>query len=72
MQYWEKIRALREDNDKKQAEIAKILEVQQSYYSKQERHEKPFQIEQIIKLCEFYSVSADYILGLPKDLRWPR
>lgn len=72
MQYWQRIRALREDNDKTQSEIAQLINVPQSYYSKQERHDKPFQIEQIMILCEYYGVSADYILGLPKGLTWPR
>ena len=72
MQFYERIRALREDRDLKQAEIARILGVGQSYYSKQERNEKPFQVEQIATLCEFYGVSADYVLGLPEGLNWPR
>lgn len=72
MQINERIKALREDKDLTQAEIATMLGVGQSYYSKQERHDKPFQIEQIIKLCEFYGVSADYVLGLPQGLSWPR
>lgn len=70
--YQEIIKELRIDNDKTQEEIANILGVGQSYYSKQERHDKPFQIEHIIKLCKYYHVSADYILGLPKGLKWPR
>ena len=70
--YYDRIKELREDRDLTQAEIATMLGVGQSYYSKQERHDKPFQIEQIIKLCEFYGVSADYILGLPQGLSWPR
>lgn len=49
--YQEIIKELRIDNDKTQEEIANILGVGQSYYSKQERHDKPFQIEHIIKLC---------------------
>lgn len=72
MHFYEKLRELREDNDKTQAEIAKLLNVGQSYYSKQERNEKPFQINQIVTLCKFYGVSADYVLGLPKGLKWPR
>ena len=72
MQFYERIRALREDRDLKQAEIARILGVGQSYYSKQERNEKPFQVEQIATLCEYYGVSADYVLGLPEGLTWPR
>lgn len=70
--YYERIKALREDRDLTQAQIAKIINVGQSYYSKQERNEKPFQVEQIATLCEFYGVSADYVLGLPKGLSWPR
>lgn len=29
-------------------------------------------IEKLEKLCRYYHVSADYILGLPRDLDWPR
>lgn len=72
MQYNETIRALREDNDKTQAEIGELIGVPQSYYSKQELGLKPFKVEQIILLAKFYKVSADYILGLPKGLNWPR
>lgn len=72
MHFYERIRELREDNDKTQEEIAKLINVGQSYYSKQERNEKPFQINQIITLCNYYGVSADYVLGLPKGLEWPR
>ena len=70
--YYERIKALREDRDLTQAQIAKVINVGQSYYSKQERNEKPFQVEQIATLCEFYGVSADYVLGLPQGLSWPR
>ena len=72
MEYYERLRALREDTDKTQKEIAALLGIKQNYYSAQERGMKPFQIKQIQALCSYYHVSADYILGLPKDLRWPR
>ena len=72
MEYYKKFRELREDNDKNQTEIAEYLGIKQSYYSKQERGAKPFQIEQIVALCKYYEVSADYILGLPKGTKWPR
>ena len=72
MEHYERIRALREDADKTQREIAGFLGIRQSYYSEQERGKKPFQIKQIQALCGYYQVSADYILGLPKGLRWPR
>ena len=72
MEFYERIRAAREDSDKKQLEIASFLGVSQSYYSKMERGEKPFRIFQIKALCEYLHVSSDYILGLPKGLDWPR
>lgn len=58
MKYNERIRAVREDRDMTQTEVAKIIGVAQSYYSKQERGNKPFQVEQIKLLCEFFGVSA--------------
>ena len=70
--YQKTIRDLREDNDKTQAEIGAIIGVPQSYYSKQELGLKPFKVEQIIELAKYYKVSADYILGLPRGLDWPR
>lgn len=72
MEYFERLREQREDLDITQKEAANEIKVSQSYYSKQERGEKPFQVEQIRKLCKMYKVSADYILGLPKGLSWPR
>ena len=71
MKYNEIIRSLREDKDLTQEEIAKILNTTQSYYSKYERGQHPIPIEHIVKLCIFYQVSADYILGLPKGLPYP-
>ena len=29
-------------------------------------------IDKLKKICQYYEVSADYILGLPKGLQWPR
>lgn len=66
------VKNLREDADLKQEVVARELQVSQSYYSKQERGEKPFRLEQIRKLCLLYQVSADYILELPEGLSWPR
>lgn len=66
MNYGERIRALREDKDLKQADIAKILNVTQSYYSRYENGVHPLPIEHLSTLCKFYNVTADYILGFTK------
>lgn len=72
MQFYERLKELRQDKDMTQAQIADILGTDQSYYSKYERGKHPMPIEYLAKLCKFYGVSADYILGLPEGLAWPR
>ena len=64
--YWEIIRELREDNDLKQAEIAAVLGTTQQVYSRYEKGINEMPIRHIITLCQYYHVSADYILGLKK------
>lgn len=68
----ENIRALREDAELKQTDIAKLLGTTQSYYSEYELSKRPLPIEHLTTLCKYYGVSADYILGLPRGLSWPR
>lgn len=72
MQIEDRIRELRVDRDLTQANIANILKTSQSYYSEYELGKRAIPIQHIITLCLFYGVSADYILGLPKGLQWPR
>ncbi len=72
MPYFEKLRELRIDHDKTQQQIAKLLQTTQTYYAKYENGKHPLPVKHLITLCEYYHVSADYILGLPKDLDWPR
>lgn len=63
MNIWnKKIRDLREDNDKKQEEIAKYLNITQRAYSQYELDQRKIPIEIILKLSEFYDVTTDYIL----------
>jgi transcriptional regulator with XRE-family HTH domain len=64
MVYVKRIRDLREDNDKTQQEIADILGTSQTMYARYERGANELPIRHLIKLCKYYKVSADYILGL--------
>ena len=64
MVYVKRIRDLREDNDKTQQEIANILGTSQTMYARYERGANELPIRHLIKLCKYYKVSADYILGL--------
>ena len=68
MSYTKKLRDLREDADKTQAEIAAILGTTQQYYANYETGKRPLPVERLHILCTYYKVSADYILGLPEGL----
>ncbi len=64
-----RIRALREDRDLKQADIANLLKTTQQQYSKIETGKSDITGEKLCILAEFYNVSADYILGLTTEPR---
>lgn len=66
-EYAQKLRDLRIDHDKSQAQIAVILGTTKNQVGKYERGEQEMPIKHLITLCNFYEVSADYILGLPKN-----
>lgn len=65
-----RIRELREDNDYKQYEICKILNISQQQYSRYENELSQMTYQQLSKLADFYSVSIDYIL-YRTDVRKP-
>ena len=59
-----RIRELREDNDKTQKEIADILNVAQNSYSNYENGKRDFPLELLIKLSRYYNTNLEYLLGL--------
>ena len=64
MSYAERIRALREDCDKTQAEMARLLKVGQRTYCDYELGKTRIPVDSLIILARFYNVSMDYICGL--------
>ena len=56
------LRAIREDNDLRQSDIAKVLNVSQNTYSQYETGVIALTAEVLIKLADFYKVSVDYLL----------
>jgi transcriptional regulator with XRE-family HTH domain len=62
--YTERLRALREDNDLTQAQIAQVLNTSQTMYARYEREANEMPIRHLITLCKYYKVSSDYVLGL--------
>ena len=66
LDYIKIIRDLRVDADKTQQEIADVLQTSQTMYARYERGANELPIHHLLKLCEYYDVSADYILGKKK------
>ena len=63
MNYVKRIRDLREDRNKTQQEIADVLGTSQTMYARYERGANEMPIRHLVTLCDYYNVSADYILG---------
>ncbi|MBC1527433.1 helix-turn-helix domain-containing protein [Listeria seeligeri] len=64
MDYFKRIRELREDNDYKQREIAKLLNVGQRTYADYEYNKTRIPIGSMIILAKFYNVDMNYICGI--------
>lgn len=64
---YKRIRDLREDKDLTQTQVAKVLGMSQTGYSKYETGENDLPSSILIKLADFYNVSVDYILDRTSD-----
>jgi transcriptional regulator with XRE-family HTH domain len=64
MNYRERIKNAREDRDLTQAQIGRILNKSQQGYNHIETGRAELKIEDLILLCKFYNLSADYLIGL--------
>lgn len=64
MDYRQRLRDMREDHDLSQAEAGKIINKSQQGYSHIENGRAELKIEDLITLCLYYQVSADYLIGL--------
>lgn len=67
MRLFQRIRDLREDNDFRQIDVAKSLNIDRSQYQKYEAGTVSIPIRVIIDLAKLYNVSVDYILGLTNN-----
>ncbi len=63
MDYRRRLRDLREDHDKTQQDIADVLGTSQTMYARYERGANELPVRHLLKLAEYYQVSADYLLG---------
>ena len=70
--FGEKIRLLREEKELNQTELGEVLGMTQRKISYLEcgRYEPSF--DDLRALCRYFQVSADYLLGFPKNLPYPK
>ena len=64
MNYRERIKSVREDRDLTQEQIGRLLNKSQQGYNHIETGRAELKIEDLIRLCKFYGLSADYLIGL--------
>ena len=70
---YSRIRALREDRDMNQTEMAKLLGMSQTGYSKYETGENDIPTSILIQLANFYETSIDYLLNQTDEKkRYPK
>lgn len=61
---------LRKQNGLSQKVIAELLNVTRTQVSDVENGKSGTTLERFVQLCEFYHVSADYLLGITDDPTW--
>ncbi len=59
--YLKRLRDLREDHDLSQTDVAEMLKIQQTVYSRYERGYQNIPLEHLVALADYYKVSLDYI-----------
>ena len=64
-----RLKDLREDKDLKQEEVANLLGISQTNYSKYELGKINIPINSLIVLADFYDTSINYLLGITNDVK---
>ena len=67
MNYRIRMRNLREDRDLTQKQVGALINKSQQGYSHIEEGRAELKIEDLVKLCRFYGVSADYFIGISES-----
>lgn len=70
IEYWERLKIIREQREYRQKEIAEYLGTTQQYYSDYENGKRDIPIRIYIKLADFYNVTIDYLAGRSDKQRY--
>lgn len=72
MPYHNRMKEIREDRDLTQNDVALALGITRQQYQLYESGKRTIPLEKLETFCRTYGVSSDYVLGLPKGLKWER
>ena len=72
MNFGKKIKDAREDMDLTQADMARLIPMNQSNYSKLERNIQEPSMEQLRRICQILSLDPRYLLELTEEERVDR
>ena len=71
MYYYQRLKDIREDNEKTQSDIAEVLNTVRQQYNRWETGKQELPMHHFITLARYYNISLDYLEGLtdkPKKL----
>ena len=71
MQFYQRLKDMREDHDMTQSQIAELLGTAREQYNKYETGRQELPMHHFITLAKYYNVSLDYLAGLidfPREL----
>ena len=69
MNYYSRIRDLREDSDMTQEQLVELLDMHKTTYTNYEQGKHTVPLDFAVILAKYYNVSLDYIAGLTNDKR---
>lgn len=64
MYYYQRLKDIREDNEKTQSDIAEVLNIKQQQYQRYETGKQELPMHHFITLARYYNISLDYLAGL--------
>ena len=64
MHVYQRLKDIREDADKKQEDIASVLNITRQQYQLYESGKRELPMHHFVVLAEYYNVSLDYLAGL--------
>ncbi len=69
MQFYQRLKDLREDRDMTQTQVAELINTTTQQYNRYETGKRELPMHHFITLAKFYNVSLDYLAGLIDEPR---